>query len=231
MYGPSRRFIEEPDSLHHKQLLHWRFDRTDAGVAKDSSGNGYDGTNNGATIDQPGKIKRAYSFGGSDSVDAAQAGLLSALAGSSNFAMSIWAAGNSFESYDAALSIADTGTNEAVTIFPFHNPGGMGGDDGVLVWFNNEEIIVYEGGSLPDANGVFNQYGFQSNSATDHDLIINGVIVASSTANKTIDADIDIVTAGSYDSAAEFITADLDDARIWDRNLTQAEWTRLALGQ
>ena len=49
-------------------ISYWHLDETIAGSVVDFYGT-YDGTNNGATINQPGKVKTSYSFSSGDYVD------------------------------------------------------------------------------------------------------------------------------------------------------------------
>ena len=54
-----------PDDCSAGMVSYWKLDETVAGPVVDCYGS-YDGTNNGATINQPGWVEKAYSFDGVD---------------------------------------------------------------------------------------------------------------------------------------------------------------------
>ena len=208
-------------------LIFWHQLNELSGSPADRSGSSYSGTISGATQGVTGQEGYAVSTDGvTDSVDWSQASLLSALQGLTTITVAFWCAGNSFETDDAAFSIADAGTNGALAIYPYNNTGGMMGVDNAYVWYNNTEILAATG--VPAANGTFNHYCFRQTDATTHEFFINGTSVDTAGDNKSIDGGTDIVSIGSYDSAAEFFSGEVDDARIYNRALSDAEITRLA---
>lgn len=200
----------------------WRLDES-SGNAKDSSGNGYDGTIiGGVTQNVAGKIRTAYQFDGVNGVVRMnQAGLASAINGITALTISFWASALAYENNKCAFSMGDDGTNNMIAIYPYYNAGGKDGFNGIAVWYNGTTIMNPASALL--ANGTMNHFTYRQTNATTHELFVNKVSVATSATSKTMIGTSDMVVIGGYGDGEEFYTYRSDHNKLWKRALTNTE--------
>ncbi len=198
-------------------LLWWRFDYS-SGTARDSSGNGYNGTVFGATRGVTGHIKDAFDFDGvNDYVISTASGLCSSLQNSSEYAISFWAkAPNGYASDHCALSI-DIFAFNGLCIYPYQD-GGKSGDQ-VEIWYNGTSVNA----SNTADETVWNNFIFNQVSSTDIEMYVNGTS-AFTHSGDSLGALCLSVTVGAYaGGVSEEYDGSIDHVQIWDRSLTDDE--------
>jgi len=217
---PSRAYNSLNDGLE----LHWAFEETSGTTTVDFSPNGYNGTNNGASINQPGQIGTAYTFNGTNSyVTTSDASFMTDLTSINTFTISFWASDVSFSAYDAAISFGENNDNDAVAIYPYNTIGG----GGMSVWYDGTDIISGAGSHLAD--GSFNHFVYRQNGATTHEVFVNGVSVGTSATSKTTAATMEAFEVGRYVGNAEWYSGSVDDVRLYLRALSDDEIVNLSL--
>lgn len=191
------------------------------GNAVDSSGNGNDGTVNGATLttDRFGNANQAYGFDGNDSI------LISNLNSSSTWSISFWFQTPSTNNFSLRYMLGFGN----VSLSNFGLPGfGVSGNvtsAGGCVNIPSNKILIFDG--QQQCNGVYTQQFQQqtwyhtvitknnNNYAIhiDDSLVWNGIL-SNFLLNKLIVGTRH--TLGNY-------TGKLDDIGIWNRSLTECE--------
>jgi gliding motility-associated-like protein len=192
------------------------------GNAVDSSGNGNDGTVNGATltIDRFGNVNQAYGFDGNDSI------IISNLNSSSTWSISFWFQTPSTNNFSLRYMLGFGN----VSLSNFGLPGfGVSGNvtsAGGCVNIPSNKILIFDG--QQQCNGVYTQQFQQqtwyhtvitknnnNNYAIhiDDSLVWNGIL-SNFLLNKLIVGTRH--TLGNY-------TGKLDDIGIWNRSLTECE--------
>lgn len=217
---PHRAYNSLNDSLE----LHLPFEETSGTTCFDVSGNGYNGVITGATINQPGKIGRAYSYDQtSDFVRITDAGLMNNLEAINIFTISFWAADNSFSNFDCAVSFGEDNDNDAVGLYPYNNSGG----GGFTVWYDGDSIITGAGSHLAD--GSYNHFVYRQNGSTNHEVFVNGVSEGTATDNKTTNTLCESFEVGRYVGNGEYYGGQIDDVRVYLRALSDDEIVNLSL--
>lgn len=202
-------------------LLHWRLDET-TGLLLDSSGNAFDGTNDGATLGVAGHIDLATDFDGvNDDITNINAPLTSQLEGITEFTICFWASDTSLNAYDCALSFGD-GSGDDVSLYPYNSIGG----GGFSVWNDNEDIL--EGMGAAPADGSFNHFAYRQTDATTHDGFVSGANEGSDASSKTTNTTVDEFALGYYVGNGERFGGIIDDVRVYLRALSDDEILFLA---
>src|SRR5665213_2163635 len=205
------------------------------GNANDSSGNGNNGTVNGATLttDRFGSPNSAYSFNGIDNY--INCGNITAMNGLQQLSISAWfnatsnihnsriigkeQIANSTDGFDLQFD-TNTGNNLATNV---RTSGSSAGIDSTLItwgqWYN--VVVVFDG----NATGNSNRFKMYINGLEDT-LGYFGIIPTSTSTNN-----FECWIGGNYAVATDAPwNGKLDDIGIWSRALTQAEITQLYVG-
>jgi len=208
------------------------------GNANDESGNGNNGTVNGATLssDRFGNANQAYGFDGNDWIECAFNPLFNVGIGS--FSIACWAnrlGGNPFQHLvtrnqitvwpNALNSYALRYENSGIAFFSAGNPN------------TNNAIIISP--SIPDLNlwnqiiAVFNAQDFTIR------IYVNGILATIGSVNPNIQNydnsgglffGVEHPTV-AIPSGPQFLNGSLDDIGIWNRALTECEIQNLYLSQ
>jgi len=204
---------------------YWLLDES-SGNALDSSGNGYDMIVTGATQGAAGHINTAYDFDGvNDDASVNAAALNSTFSGTSVITIAFWASSAAYNALDAAFAIGNDNTDDVLAIYPYF-AGGMGAEQ-INVWYDGEFIFAVANTLLAD--GTLNHFCYVQRSATDHELYINGVSVATDATSKAISAAMDNVTIGAYDPTNnEPFDGIIDQVRLYNVALTDPQIASLA---
>jgi hypothetical protein len=189
----------------------WLFD----GSAVDVSGNGNDGTVNGATLttDRFGSSNRAYFFGGSANIQGSTSGFNF---GANPFSISLWIKTNS-ASGGGILTTHDVASSKYSNI-------------GVYIAGTNNGFA-----DIDINNGAGSTTNFNGRKLTDNQWHHILVVRQGATANLYVDGVLDFtdnlsqnpnnstsfIIGSSYDAA--YFTGTIDDIRVYDRALTDAE--------
>ena len=199
---------------------YWPF----CGNANDESGNGNNGTVNGATLttDRNGVANQAYSFDGINDFIVANSNPLYV---SDTLTISIWINTNS-----TPPSISN------YTIFELGGTGGSGVRWGCLAEPGNAVMAVGRGcggvGNAPIStsyNGGWSNFIFVV-SGLNHSIYYNGNLIGNSTNSQITSLSCSIANlyfGVSQWSSSYYFTGKLDDIGIWNRALTQQEITNL----
>jgi len=194
------------------------------GNANDESGNGNNGTNNGATLttDRNGVANQAYSFDGINDFIVANSNPFYV---SDTLTISIWINTNS-----TPPSISN------YTIFELGGTGGSGVRWGCLAEPGNAVMAVGRGcggvGNAPIStsyNGGWSNFIFVV-SGLNHSIYYNGNLIGNSTNSQITSLSCSIANlyfGVSQWSGSYYFTGKLDEIGIWNRALTQQEITNL----
>jgi hypothetical protein len=207
---------------------YWPFN----GNANDESGNGNNGTVNGATLtsDRFGNANKAYSF---DGVNDKISTIINPL--QANWSVSFWFKSLNSNSNFGGQNIIGLGSD-------LYGYGGAGFQcfgqipPGQCPNFNylNQMYMVdasqecggnYLGGVLYSNSTWYNVVIIKNNS--NHDLIVNNELI---TSNFLLDINIDQIIFGNRDISFQYFNGNIDDIGIWNRALTQQEITTLYQG-
>ena len=206
---------------------YWPF----CGNANDESGNGNNGTNNGAalTADRFGNSNSAYSFDGVDDRIFINNSIFD---NGSNFTFSGW--------YFLNTNSNPNNGNNSHIILNTSPHNGLGFD---LNWGSSNKYSIFVGSGTPSTswNILFNSQSNQNievqtwkfitlvKSSNTYSLYINGVIDQTWVANNTVQSYLYKLYFGGCDPiiSNEVLNGKLDDIGIWNRALTQEEITNL----
>lgn len=224
---PGIKDLNAPSTINNGLVGYWPFN----GNANDESGNGNDGTVNGATLitDRFGNSNKAYTFDGvNDFIDC---GIFS-IVGKSSRSINFWYKENApapVAGYAAVSWGPPTQGDRFDVGFNYKKPGCSVGAANSAITYNfissqnnwNNYTIVLPNLSNPTVKDIL--------------VFQNGVLLQQTSENYNILTGIN--TASGYPlffgknstlSAPGFINGDLDDIRIYNRALTQEEITWLA---
>jgi hypothetical protein len=196
------------------------------GNANDESGNGNNGTVNGATLtaDRSGNANKAYSFNGNN-ISTSYSGI----SGNGARTISFW--------YNLSQNSSQT---DMATMLGYGGSGLAGGSWGCAIFQNQPLIDVSASYAIYNSTANINSWYFycvtydQSNGSNvlSIRLYINGILQTSTT--KTYNTGIAIntgknspITIGSSNTPESNFFGKLDDIGIWNRALTQVEITKL----
>ena len=177
------------------------------GNANDESGNGNNGTVNGATLtnDRFGNANQAYGFDGNDNISVVQSSSLISI----DYSFSLWT------SIHYALQ-PNTMPQHYIICWGCSTNGG---------YFNiDQDMIQYCCGNFYSNTNLneWNHYVVTKNN-NQLNLFKNGVLISSGiNANLSISSNLNLVF-GSTNLQTEFTNGDIDDIGIWNRALTQCE--------
>jgi hypothetical protein len=212
-------------SLQNGLVGYWPF----CGNANDQSGNGLNGTVNGATLtaDRFGNSNSAYSFDGvNDFISTSYSGIL----GTNSRSISFWYNSNSNNTEETVFT--DYGGNNcgegfACTLFPSNKPGV------------DNTCSYIKSNSMTSVNS-WNYYTVTYDSSDSPfiyncKLYINGVLQSSTQSSSTLYNintlnGINMIFGSSrlFDSSSvQFFNGKLDDIGVWNRALTPQEITQL----
>ena len=219
---------ELPANLQTGLVGYWPF----CGNANDESGNGNNGTVNGATLttDRFGNADSAYSFDGDDWIDVFT--LLNQLNGLTEMSISFWIKSWLSENTEAVFghwsdNNGAVGTNCGIVIgkvedrIAFSNYSGAGAilsneierDD----WENI--TVVFDGSNTAGNRVNFYVNGFLNNYIEE---LLTNETIGNATSSFFGRRNTDFGTYGAY------FTGQLDDIAIWNRALTETEIQQLA---
>ncbi|MFC6877231.1 LamG-like jellyroll fold domain-containing protein [Flavobacterium myungsuense] len=191
------------------------------GNANDISGNGYNGTNNGAnlTTDRFGNPNSAYSFNGTSNYITLGSSFTS---GSSPKSFSVWFYVNS-ATYSWILSGGAPLSNGQAFGLYYDESRYVGNLPHKLIFHGNGLNYDYGFGEIvfQSWNNVVITYDGKSVSS-----YLNGAFIGSS--NKTLNTALNsLVRIGSRSNNTAYLNGKIDDIGIWNRALTPSEITTL----
>lgn len=213
-----------PSWLTNGLVGYWPFN----GNANDESGNGNNGTINGATLtsDRFGNSNKAYSFDGISNyiniIDNQSLHL-------SNFSISVWVNGNDFNGFRQIFSKnLSNSINESINLFI----------NNLSIWNASAQVggpSYY--GTLLTSPTLFNTnewhhviFAFSGINQTQN-LYVDGNLVSNNIAQNTIQYDNESITIGAQLESSilnYFFSGSLDDIRIYNRALSASEVAYLA---
>jgi hypothetical protein len=190
----------------------WKLDETSGSTCVDSSGNGYDGTINGATINQTGHIDKCYSFDNSadDNVTINDAPTI----GTGDYSFACWFKTTSTSLYRCFFAFADYDPG-------FYLDGG-------------NQINVYDSGDITSptfsdvADDVWHHVAIVRSSTGTNGVTcyIDGSSVGTLTHSASVSGTAVYIAASGY--SGETFDGELDDVRFYERALTSSEVQQLA---
>jgi hypothetical protein len=210
-------------SLTQGLVGYWPF----CGNANDDSGNGHNGTVNGATLttDRFGNSNSAYSFDGvNDFISTSYSGIL----GNNSRSISFWYNGISNNIGETVFTDYGGGNNNgegfACTLFPLNQPAV----DNTGSWIKSVNSTTIN-------NWNFYTVTYSSLDGSNLDnckIYINGVLQSTSQSSPVYDINtingVNMVFGSSrFFDPIQFFNGKLDDIGIWNRALTQQEITQL----
>ncbi len=192
----------------------WRFDEGSGTVAHDSSGKGNDGTSKGNPAWVAGHLGGALGFDGSDDyLDCGNGSSLSL----TTWTVMFWLNLNENKNYNAYLVKGlDAAENYEVLTYGdghFHFPITF--TDGSRAFANTAAGICVV--------GEWAHYTYSYNSAQGRRLYKDGVLVFEDTESRTPQSSTSPLTIGNEQSMPRYVNGIMDDVRIYDNVLTQAE--------
>jgi hypothetical protein len=230
LVAPCTIFAQVPSYIPTNGLQGWwPFN----GNANDESGNGNNGTVNGATLtsDRFGNANSAYEFDGLNDIISSQ--LINPL--QTTWSLSFW-----FKSMNSASDFQ--GQNVIGLGSDMYGWGGAGfqihgqippGQCSTFNYLNHMYLID----ASQECGGNFLDGGLYSNSTwynvviiktnTSYDLIINNTLIAT---NILLTIDIDQLIFGNRDISFQYFKGQIDEIGIWNRALTDQEVTSLYQG-
>ncbi len=187
-----------------------------SGAISDTSGQGNNGTNNGATYSQPGKLKTSMSFDGTN--DYVDLGNDTSLQLTNNFAISIW------------VKPTDL-TGDSEYILGKLKSSGIGNDYSLIWEYAANQIefyaVGYTGTNPRTGSGMTLLNGWNhvvySYDGTKWEGYVNGVNVFSETRSFTLDTGTGNLLFSTYNGSSNFFNGDLDEVAIFNRALSASE--------
>jgi hypothetical protein len=218
-------------SLTNGLVGYWPF----CGNANDDSGNGNNGTNNGATLttDRFGNSNSAYSFDGNDWIEVFYNQILNF--GTNSFTLSCWSTKQGNNTFQHLI------TRNYVTQWP--NAVGN-----YALRYENNTVVLFSSGNMDNiTNGIlvtspqnnlnnWNHFvGVFNATNQTMQIYMNGNIIATGPINPNLQNNDSIGNmyfgvehpTAVLPSGPQFLTGKLDDIGIWNRALTQEEITNL----
>ena len=194
------------------------------GNANDESGNGNNGTVNGATLtsDRNGNVNKAYSFDGVDDFIEIQSN--SNLQLTNNYTLCGW--------FNADVFF-NTNVSDRSIISKVQSSGWNGGYE-VIIGGNTNDIAHV--GNVAGNNFVLGSTGYSigvwymflvTYDGNTMKLYMNGILVNSTTINGNLQTSNLPLLFGKRDGNIQYFDGKLDDIGIWNRALTQQEITAL----
>ena len=190
---------------------YYKFDETGGTNAADLMGL-YNGTNTGATVNQPGVIGTAYSYNGAgNKVNINSHPIL----GWANGSVSVWIKPNGFN--DEGVIIAEGLAGGGVPYLMLVTTAG----GGLSFGYNGGGVVVGAGNLTA---GVW-QFITLVNNGTNNNIYINGVLKASGDPSFFGDFAGDTFAVGILDRASPYgpFNGSIDELGIWTSSLSQAE--------
>ena len=197
------------------------------GNANDLSGNGYNGTNNGATLttDRFGNSNNAFNFNGSSNF--IQCILPTSISSSNGLTLSGWTNSISYSQSPPQVIVFFTDPSNTGYAINYGNGNGTTGFlSGQCGYAGVGAAMVVKPTTPPSPNNwyyVVMTCDFSSNTSK---LYINGILQSQST-NNLIAANLNKIVIGKAYNSNWFQNGKLDDIGIWNRPLTSNEITTL----
>ena len=188
------------------EKAHYKFNETSGTDVLDNSGNNNTGTNNGATINQTGKINKAYNL---ESTNSDYINLNSVLISASVFSVNGW-----IKTSNASQDIITqwkSGTAGRTQM-------SIDGDGYIAIAIGGSTVLT---GDVSVSDGVWNYIVIKRNSSNVLAIYVNGVLDNSATITTTIEQDTNTLL-GTY-SAGSYFNGLMDDFRIYDFALTEKD--------
>ena len=202
------------------------------GNANDETGNGHDGTVDGATlsIDRFGNPMSAYSFDGSN--DKILIGQAPENFPSLNaYAVSVWFLNNG--GGDQGRGYGQKILSKGGYFTDFHLSVGSAENHGYLSWWSDQGGFENVADLSKDyRDSVWHHVVLNKKTASDGDLWVDGVLRASSNTLKAVVNDVDLVigyTAHTDPFQQKYWSGKIDDIRIYNRVLSESEIAVLAV--
>lgn len=214
----SGHLIRQPVALSNGLVGWWRLD----GDAKDSSGNGKDGSLNNFVSNgwTSGKFGGALAFDGTD--DFVSAGSTGDFNMDNAFTVSLWFNKNSTLVRTALGKYLD-GADQRLGYKLM-----IGGNVQFTLWNTRSPYAIQSAASTVSANGWYH-VAFTEASGTTGTLYLNGVAVASGAMPQATDTTTTPLYIGQSDSLSYF-DGIIDDVRIYNRALSASEVQQLYAG-
>jgi hypothetical protein len=220
-------FSQVPSYVPSNGLMgYWGFN----GNANDQSGNGYNGTVNGATLttDRFGNNNSAYSFDGvNDFISTSYSGIL----GTNSRSVSFWYNSNSNNTDETVFTDYGGGNNNgegfACTLFPLNQPAV----DNTGSWIKSVNSTI-----INNWNFYTVTYSSLDGSSLDNcKIYINGVLQSTSQSSPLYDINtlngVNMVFGSSrLFNPVQYFNGKIDDIGIWNRALSQQEITNMYNG-
>ncbi|MHC4175469.1 MAG: LamG domain-containing protein, partial [Planctomycetota bacterium] len=204
----------------------WKYDEGSGTIAKDSSGNGNDGTIYNGAQTTAGQIGKALLF---DEVN--DHVVVPDFAYGPEFTVAFWfkSSGNAGTVFQYMFSQAPFDTSNSLNIYigEIDQTGGYAGM--IRTVLRDADDVVVTGALDLDAglaDGNWHHYGLTVSAAEGATVYINGILQLSepSRGGDTYDPTSDLYLGGRVDLSAErFFGGALDDVRIYSRALTQEQ--------
>jgi hypothetical protein len=198
------------------------------GNANDESGNGNNGTVNGATLtsDRFGNANKSYSFNGtSNYVEVLDSPILRF---NNSFSISLWVSLTSpYRLNYNMMLIGKALGSEYRDSYAIYTGYWTGGDTAVMAAYcNNSSCVGNDNNFSLHQNTWYNITWVFDKTLNVESFFTNNNLIKSQTISGTIGYDNHSLTIGndfSYGVAAEFLAGKLDDIRIYNRALSGAE--------
>ena len=203
------------------------------GNANDESGNGNNGTVNGATLttDRFGNVNKAYSFDGNDFI---QCGQTSSMNNTSNWSIFSWVKVSNFNSWincNDGCGMHFVSRDRDITTSHYSLAASQNQSNGTIQLYSIDGNLSSNNISVPMTNWM--HFGIRKTN-TSVELIVNGVIVSSTSDNSSIGSSAGNLFFGKHfgDGFGNYLyytKGNLDDIGIWNRALTDCEIRNLYL--
>ena len=200
------------------------------GNANDSSGNGNNGTVNGATLttDRFGNGNRAYSFGGGDWIEVLNSNSLNSA--SSVITVSAWFNINNWDNHSNAGWFTIMSKSNSVTSYGNYRTGVTKNAQGIIRLYTTLNSDIVEDTVVINLN-TWNQFTAIINDATNQgSLYLNGILIFQGSTGYTGWSTTDtlpLMFGMDRPGIIDYANGKIDDIGIWNRALTQQEITEL----
>jgi len=196
----------------------------------DSSGNGNNGTVNGATLttDRFGNGNRAYSFGGGDWIEVLNSNSLNSA--SSVITVSAWFNINNWDNHNNAGWFTIMSKSNSVTSYGNYRTGVTKNAQGIIRLYTTLNSDIVEDTVIINLN-TWNQFTAIINDATNQgSLYLNGILIFQGSTGysgwSTTDT-LPLMFGMDRPGIIDYANGKIDDIGIWNRALTQQEITEL----
>lgn len=196
----------------------WHFE----GNADDTSGNGNNGTVNGATIVTGRVGNEAYSFDGSNDYITAPSALSLQITG--DISIAVWINADSYSQYESIIQYANAGESEANNHLYNVTWANSGGDIRLFWEYGGGNNVITDFNTNLNTGQWYHIVVVRDASETKAHLYVDGTLFGSETySNNPTGGTTSQLWIGTDGGTSGYFDGTIDEVALWDRTLSSSE--------